>query len=244
MRVAAWAAFRLSPGLILAIGAQNTFLLRQGLRWRHLPAVALFCGASDAGLIGADVAGFGAANRAAPGQQRPSAMQFLPRQSASPPVRDRQHHREARCLENFLIALGQRHSGRDDDIRGVNAPANRNTPPFHNFRGLMPATIALIRQTYADDFRVPGDDPDVIGADMLAKPITPELIARIAAAHLRDPESLGAPRGAERLRPTEVVAQRASGLRRGNPGPRRRRSCAGSGPRCAAVTLRGGQRLP
>ena len=52
--------------LILAIGAQNAFVLRQGLRREHVLAVVVVCGVSDAVLIGAGVAGFGAVSRAVP----------------------------------------------------------------------------------------------------------------------------------------------------------------------------------
>ncbi len=45
--------------LILAIGAQNAFVLRQGLRREHVGAVVIACAASDAVLIGVGVAGFG-----------------------------------------------------------------------------------------------------------------------------------------------------------------------------------------
>jgi L-lysine exporter family protein LysE/ArgO len=43
--------------LIIAIGAQNAFLLRQGLRREHVGAIVLFCALSDALLIAAGVAG-------------------------------------------------------------------------------------------------------------------------------------------------------------------------------------------
>lgn len=60
------AGFQLSLGLITAIGAQNAFVLRQGLRREHVLAVCLFCAASDAALITAGVAGFGTLTAAAP----------------------------------------------------------------------------------------------------------------------------------------------------------------------------------
>ena len=47
--------------LILAIGAQNAFVLRQGLLREHVLAICLICSVSDALLIAAGVAGFGAA---------------------------------------------------------------------------------------------------------------------------------------------------------------------------------------
>ena len=52
--------FLLSAALIVAIGAQNLFVLRQGLRREHVGPVVLFCGTADALLIGAGVAGVGA----------------------------------------------------------------------------------------------------------------------------------------------------------------------------------------
>jgi len=47
----------LSLGLIVAIGAQNAFVLRQGLRREHVGAIVLFCSLADAALVAAGVAG-------------------------------------------------------------------------------------------------------------------------------------------------------------------------------------------
>ena len=58
--------FALSLSLILAIGAQNAFVLRQGLRGLHVTAVVMTCIASEAALIFAGVAGFGALIDAVP----------------------------------------------------------------------------------------------------------------------------------------------------------------------------------
>jgi L-lysine exporter family protein LysE/ArgO len=52
--------------LILAIGAQNAFVLRQGLRREHVGPVVAVCAISDAVLIGAGVAGFGSLSAAVP----------------------------------------------------------------------------------------------------------------------------------------------------------------------------------
>ena len=49
--------FTLGFSLILAIGSQNSFVLRQGLMGRHIFTVALFCSLSDALLISIGVAG-------------------------------------------------------------------------------------------------------------------------------------------------------------------------------------------
>lgn len=47
----------LSLGLIMAIGAQNMFVLRQGLRREHVGPVVLVCTLLDMALMGAGVAG-------------------------------------------------------------------------------------------------------------------------------------------------------------------------------------------
>jgi L-lysine exporter family protein LysE/ArgO len=51
----------LSLGLIVAIGAQNAFVLRQGLRREHVASVVFFCALSDALLMAAGVLGMGQA---------------------------------------------------------------------------------------------------------------------------------------------------------------------------------------
>ena len=51
------AGFALAFGLIVAIGAQNAFVLRQGLRREHVGPVVAFCIAADGLLISAGVAG-------------------------------------------------------------------------------------------------------------------------------------------------------------------------------------------
>lgn len=55
-----------AAALIVAIGAQNAFVLRQGLRREHVLAVVAICVASDALLIAAGVAGIGTLVKAAP----------------------------------------------------------------------------------------------------------------------------------------------------------------------------------
>ncbi|HYD30131.1 MAG TPA: LysE/ArgO family amino acid transporter, partial [Azospirillaceae bacterium] len=52
--------------LIIAIGAQNAFVLRHGLVRRHVPAIVLFCVISDATLIAVGAAGFGSVVAATP----------------------------------------------------------------------------------------------------------------------------------------------------------------------------------
>ena len=49
--------FAIGLSLIMVIGAQNAFVLRQGLMRRHIFSVALFCAGSDALLIAAGVGG-------------------------------------------------------------------------------------------------------------------------------------------------------------------------------------------
>jgi L-lysine exporter family protein LysE/ArgO len=51
--------FTLGLSLILAIGAQNAFVLKQGLKKQHVFLVCSICAASDAFLIFLGVSGFG-----------------------------------------------------------------------------------------------------------------------------------------------------------------------------------------
>ena len=54
-----FSGFLLGLSLIVAIGAQNAFILRQGLLRRHVFVLCLICALSDALLIVAGVAGLG-----------------------------------------------------------------------------------------------------------------------------------------------------------------------------------------
>ncbi|WP_433827211.1 LysE/ArgO family amino acid transporter [Actinoplanes sp. CA-015351] len=67
MLTSALAGFAASAVLILAIGAQNAFVLRQGLRREHVLPVVLTCAFSDLALILAGIAGLGAVINAQPG---------------------------------------------------------------------------------------------------------------------------------------------------------------------------------
>jgi len=62
--------FALSLGLIVAIGAQNAFVLRQGLRREHVGPLVAFCAAADALLMAAGVAGLAGVLGARPGLAR------------------------------------------------------------------------------------------------------------------------------------------------------------------------------
>jgi L-lysine exporter family protein LysE/ArgO len=64
----------LSFGLIVAIGAQNAFVLRQGLRREHVGGVVLFCALADAVLIAAGVFGMAQALGDRPGVARVMAL--------------------------------------------------------------------------------------------------------------------------------------------------------------------------
>lgn len=66
MQIAFLSGFQLGLGLIMAIGAQNAFVLRQGLRGEHVFAVVLFCALSDAILIALGVGGFTLASQSMP----------------------------------------------------------------------------------------------------------------------------------------------------------------------------------
>ncbi len=58
--------FATSAALIIAIGAQNAFVLRQGLKRAHVLPVVLVCALSDMLLITLGVTGFGAMVQAQP----------------------------------------------------------------------------------------------------------------------------------------------------------------------------------
>jgi L-lysine exporter family protein LysE/ArgO len=60
------AGFGMGMSLIVAIGAQNAFVLRQGIRREAVLLVVLICAASDAVLIGLGVGGVGAVVDARP----------------------------------------------------------------------------------------------------------------------------------------------------------------------------------
>lgn len=64
----------LSLGLIVAIGAQNAFVLRQGLRREHVGRVVLFCALADAALITAGVLGMAQALGQSPGLAQAMAL--------------------------------------------------------------------------------------------------------------------------------------------------------------------------
>jgi L-lysine exporter family protein LysE/ArgO len=64
----------LSLGLIVAIGAQNAFVLRQGLRREHVGSVVVFCAVADAVLIAAGVLGMAQALGTNPGVARALAL--------------------------------------------------------------------------------------------------------------------------------------------------------------------------
>ena len=63
---AATSGYLLAVSLIAAIGAQNAFVLRQGLRREHVFAVVMVCALSDALLMAAGVTGFGAISARVP----------------------------------------------------------------------------------------------------------------------------------------------------------------------------------
>lgn len=64
---AAFAGFLLGGSLIVAIGAQNAFVIRQGVIGKHLFWVCLFCSLSDALLIWSGVFGLAAVIKVLPG---------------------------------------------------------------------------------------------------------------------------------------------------------------------------------
>ena len=70
--IALFSGFAAGLSLIVAIGAQNAFVIRQGLLRSHVLLVVLFCALSDALLIVAGVGGLGAIIHSAP-----RALEFI-----------------------------------------------------------------------------------------------------------------------------------------------------------------------
>ena len=66
MLLSAVAGLGLGFSLIIAIGAQNLFVLRQGMRREHIVLVVAICAISDAALIALGVSGVGLALQALP----------------------------------------------------------------------------------------------------------------------------------------------------------------------------------
>ena len=64
--LAALSGFAFGLSLIIAIGAQNAFVLRQGLRREHVGVVVTICAAADVALIAAGVSGMGVLIRGVP----------------------------------------------------------------------------------------------------------------------------------------------------------------------------------
>jgi L-lysine exporter family protein LysE/ArgO len=63
---AALAGLGTGLSLIIAIGAQNAFVLRQGILRSYVPAIVAICALSDLALIAAGIAGIGAVVKAFP----------------------------------------------------------------------------------------------------------------------------------------------------------------------------------
>jgi L-lysine exporter family protein LysE/ArgO len=59
MKADFWTGFATGLSLIVAIGSQNAFVLRQGIRREHVLSLVLFCALSDAALIMAGIGGAG-----------------------------------------------------------------------------------------------------------------------------------------------------------------------------------------
>jgi L-lysine exporter family protein LysE/ArgO len=102
-------ALALSLGLIVAIGAQNAFVLRQGLRREHVGSVVLFCAVADAALIAAGVLGMAQALGQRPGLARALALVgavFLAVYGWQALRRARRPHRLDASADGSALSLG------------------------------------------------------------------------------------------------------------------------------------------
>jgi len=70
--VAIIAGFFASLSLIIAIGAQNAYVIKQGLLRSHVTLVVLFCSAADAFFIVLGVGGLGTFV-----QSQPKALEYI-----------------------------------------------------------------------------------------------------------------------------------------------------------------------
>jgi L-lysine exporter family protein LysE/ArgO len=99
----------LSFGLIVAIGAQNAFVLRQGLRREYVGSVVLFCAMADAVLIAAGVMGMAQALGESPNMARALALAgavFLAVYGWQALRRARQAHRLEAAETGSALTLG------------------------------------------------------------------------------------------------------------------------------------------
>ena len=99
----------LSLGLIVAIGGQNAFVLRQGLRREHVGPVVLFCAVADGALIAAGVLGMAQALGERPGLARALALAgavFLAVYGAQALRRARQPHQLRAAEGNAAFGRG------------------------------------------------------------------------------------------------------------------------------------------
>lgn len=100
----------LSLGLIVAIGAQNAFVLRQGLRREHVGSIVLFCALADSALIAAGVLGMAQAVGERPALARVLALAgaaFLTVYGAQALRRARQAHHLHAATATATATLGR-----------------------------------------------------------------------------------------------------------------------------------------
>ena len=124
------AGLGLGFSLIIAIGAQNLFVLRQGLRREHVVLVAAICAVSDAALIALGVSGVGLVLHAVPWLDRRGAVggRDLPRRL-----------RAARGAAG-VAALGS-HAGGRGRGRAVEPPDGGVEPPAGRHAAIAPRRI-------------------------------------------------------------------------------------------------------
>lgn len=137
--VAALAAFvtglGLGLGLIVAIGAQNAFVLRQGLRREHVAAVVCLCLAADAVLIVAGVAGVAAALGRRPWLARALAL----------------------AGGAFLVVYGARALLRARHAQGLDAASAAGAPGLRDTLGRAAAFTLLNPHVYLDTVLLVGN---------------------------------------------------------------------------------------
>ncbi|MGV9194431.1 LysE/ArgO family amino acid transporter [Microbacterium sp. MC2] len=175
------AGLGLGLSLIVAIGAQNVFVLRQGLRRDHVLVVVVLCAASDAVLIVAGVAGLGALLTAAPWLENAARVAGAPF-----------------LLGYALLAARRAWRGEETGLRVEEAGVGTDESGLRGDEAGAGSAEAVLR---VDEAGVGGDGTGVQGAGQAgdsAAPASPTAPAAVRRTMPRPSRATGAP-GSTRL---------------------------------------------
>ena len=188
--------FGLCGALIVAIGAQNAFVLRQGLRRAHVGPVVALCSAADAALLAAGAWGLGAALAAWPSLATWTAALgalFLATYGAIALRRAVAPDRDAHGLD--ASEDGAADAGAGARARDARGGVSRDAGTLRRTLAVAAAFTFLNPHVYLDTVILAGS----VGA-RLAPPVRAAFVAGGACASLAWFSALGF--GAARLAPT------------------------------------------